>query len=117
MEIAAESGLGTTLLGNLMVANRHWRHRQSLPFPISRLLLRGMRGLAGRMQRGLVVMTGPIPKSDQIEAQYRAEHGPEDGLWVEAGCVMSGESTRLRCGGCHTPVCHRHDSCPNGCDA
>ena len=51
MEIAAESGLGTTLLGNLMVANRPLATPAVLAIPISRLLLRGMRGLAGRMQR------------------------------------------------------------------
>jgi hypothetical protein len=32
MEIAAESGLGTTLLGNLMVANRPLATPESLPF-------------------------------------------------------------------------------------
>jgi hypothetical protein len=51
MEIAAESGLGTTVLGNLMVANRPLATPAVLAIPISRLLLRGMRGLAGRMQR------------------------------------------------------------------
>ena len=51
MEIAAESGLGRTLLGNLMVANRPLATPAVLAIPISRLLLRGMRGLAGRMQR------------------------------------------------------------------
>jgi hypothetical protein len=49
MEIAAESGLGTTLLGNLMVANRPLATPAILAIPISRLLLRGMRGLAGRI--------------------------------------------------------------------
>ena len=61
MKIAAESGLGTTLLGNLMVASRPLATPALLAIPISRLLLRGMRGLAGRMQRrscGLMVMTG-----------------------------------------------------------
>jgi hypothetical protein len=51
MEIAAESGLGTTLLGSLMVANRPLATPAVLAIPISRLLLRGMWGLAGRMQR------------------------------------------------------------------
>ena len=58
MEIAAESGLGTTLLGNLMVPNRPLATPAVLAIPISRLLLRGMRGLAGRMQRRVLWMTG-----------------------------------------------------------
>jgi hypothetical protein len=60
--------------------------------------------------------TRPDSKRRANEEQYRAEHDPEDGLWVKAECVMCGESTRLRDGGCHTLVCHQHESCPNGCD-
>jgi len=39
MEIAAESGLGTTLLGNLMVANRPLATPAVLAIPIARLTL------------------------------------------------------------------------------
>jgi hypothetical protein len=38
MEIAAESGLGTTLVGNLMVANLPLATPAVLAIPISRLL-------------------------------------------------------------------------------
>jgi hypothetical protein len=55
-----------------------------------------------------------IPKSDQLEAVYRSETDA-DGRWSPAPCVICGEETRLRCGGCHAYVCHTHD-CPNGCD-
>ena len=56
MEIAAASGLGTTLLGNLMAANRPLATPAVLAIPISRLLLRGMRGPAGRMQRRALLL-------------------------------------------------------------
>jgi len=36
MEVAVESGLETTLFGNLMVVIGEGRHRQSLPFHFSR---------------------------------------------------------------------------------
>jgi hypothetical protein len=61
MEIAAESGHGTTLSGNLMVANRPLATQAVLAIPISRLLLRGMRSLAGRMNSGEVVQVSGRP--------------------------------------------------------
>ena len=78
MEIAAESGLGTTLLGNLMVANRPLATPAVLAIPISRLLLRGMRGLAGRMQRRVLWTHGddwdPTGSSGHADTMARCAH-------------------------------------------
>jgi hypothetical protein len=86
------------LFGNQMVTNRPLATPAVLAIPISRLLLRGMRGLAGRMRggsRGLMMMTGirlapqatlthpiqtwdstPSTRSSDVTFDLRAVHDP-----------------------------------------
>jgi hypothetical protein len=96
MEIAAESGLGTTLLGNLMVANRLLATPAVLAIPISRLLLRGMRGPAERMQRRVLWTHGddwdptPTGSSGHADTMARCAHHRRD-----TGRLTEGRSRAL----------------------
>ncbi|MGE0040110.1 MAG: hypothetical protein AB7H88_02160 [Vicinamibacterales bacterium] len=61
-------------------------------------------------------MTGARDGATDPDDREEAVEGGEDGHYPPRPCVVCGDETILRCGGCHGPICHHHGPCPHGCD-